>query len=84
MLGCEELEDGLVMWEDDFLYRGERASWTDSWLERASWLGEQIIYGQDHRPYLTHFIATVEKQPGASQKRPSQVRPTPDRPLDSG
>ena len=84
VLECMELEDGLVMWEDEFLYRGERASWSEDWLAKARWLAEQILYGRDHRPYLTHFIATVEKRPGTSQKRPSQVRPAPYRPVESG
>ena len=27
LLNCEELHDGLVMWEDDVLYHGEQAGW---------------------------------------------------------
>lgn len=79
VLECNELEDGLVMWEDEFLYRAERASWSDGWLAKSRWLGEHILYGRDHRPRLTHFIATVEKRPGTSLTRPSAGRPAQDR-----
>ena len=72
VLECSELEDGLVMWEDEFLYRGERASWNGAWLAKHRWLAEHILYGRDHRPYLTHFLATVEKRPGTGRRRPSQ------------
>jgi hypothetical protein len=57
------LEDGLVMWEDEFLYRGESVSWS------GAWLANHILYGRDHRPYLTHFVATVQKRPGTSRRR---------------
>ena len=75
VLECGELEDGLVMWEDEFLYRGERDSWSDAWFAKHRWLAEHILYGRDHRPYLTHFIATVEKRPGTSRRRPSKSQP---------
>ena len=39
-------------------------------LHRGALLAEHILYGRDHRPYLTHFIATVEKRPGTSRSRP--------------
>ncbi|MCH8222097.1 MAG: hypothetical protein IH868_01670 [Chloroflexi bacterium] len=71
VLECSELEDGLVMWEDEFLYRGDNASWSGAWLAEHRWLAEQILYGRDHHPYLTHFIATVEKRPGTSRRRTS-------------
>ena len=72
VLECSELEDGLVMWEDEFLYRGDRASWSGTWLAEHRWLAEHIFYGRDHHPYLTHFIATVEKRSGTSRRRPSR------------
>jgi hypothetical protein len=53
----EELQDGVVMWEDEVLWdleRGEKPSETSLTDAR------QIIYGYNHRPYLTHFVLTVE------------------------
>ena len=29
VVGCDELEEGVIMWEDDVIYDGERAGWTD-------------------------------------------------------
>ena len=63
-----------VMVQDEFLYRGERASWSGAWLAKNRWLAEHILYGRDHRPYLTHFIVTVEKRPGTSRRRLTQGR----------
>lgn len=67
VLECDELADGLIMWEDEFLYSGEQASWNDTWIHKSAWLADQLIDGRDHRPYLTHFIATVEKRSVARQ-----------------
>jgi len=77
VIECEGLEDGLVLWEDEFLYRGEQAYWDYDWLKKASWLAEQILYGRENRPYLTHFIATVEKRSGTSRPRPELFPPGP-------
>lgn len=63
VLDCAEIADGQVMWEDQFLYSGERAGWSQAWLTGATWLADQLVYGQNNRPYLTHLIATVEKRP---------------------
>ena len=53
---CAEFEDGDVMWEDDVLYRGDRAGWSADYLSRAGWLIRHIRYGQIHRPRLTHLL----------------------------
>jgi hypothetical protein len=53
---CTEFEDGYVMWEDDVLYRGNRAGWSTDYLSRAGWLIRHIQYGQAHPPRLTHFL----------------------------
>ncbi len=59
---CLELDDGVVLWEDEFAYSGDRAGWTDEWFDGARWLAVQLTYGREHRPYLTHLVATVEKR----------------------
>ena len=62
ILNCEELHDGLVMWEDEVLYHGERVGWGSEWFEKSKWLIDQLVFSRDHRPHLTHYIATVEKK----------------------
>lgn len=62
VLSCEELDDGLVMWEDDVLYHGHSVGWDSGWFEKSKWLIDQLVFSRDHRPYLTHYIATVEKK----------------------
>ena len=62
ILNCEELHDGLVMWEDDVLYQGELSGWGSGWLEKSKWLIDQLVYSRDHRPALTHYVATVKKK----------------------
>lgn len=62
VIECYELEDGLIMWEDEILYGGEKTNWSEVYLQRGKWLVDQLAYGRDHRPYLTHYIATVEKK----------------------
>jgi len=62
---CQELPDGVVMWEDDALYniahgQNEKITLTDA---------AQIVFGRDHPDWarLTHFVVTVVKKPsGAS------------------
>ena len=58
---CEELPEGLVMWEDEVLAHAERAGWSSDWYEKAKWLIDQLIYSRDQRPYLTHYVAAIEK-----------------------
>jgi len=67
ILTCEELDDGLVMWEDDVLYDGERAGWDREWFDKSKWLIDQLVFSRDHRPCLTHYIATVEKKDWSSR-----------------
>lgn len=63
---CAELEDGDVIWEDDVLYRGDRAGWSADYLSRAGWLIRHIRHGQTSRPRLTHLLLTaVRRTPGA-------------------
>ncbi len=73
LLNCEELQDGLVLWEDEVLYHGEQAGWGSAWFEKSKWLIDQIVFSRHHRPSLTHYVATVEKKdwsPGAEAKGP--------------
>ena len=62
VIACSELEDGLVMWEDELLHHGQRAGWTEKWYRKAKWLIDQVLHSRDHTPYLTHYIATLEKK----------------------
>ena len=62
ILSCEELHDGLVMWEDDVLHHGEHAGWRNAWFEKSKWLIDQIVFSRHHQPSLTHYIGTVEKK----------------------
>lgn len=61
VLQCHELEDGRLLWEDELLYSGERAGWSEAYLQQGEWLISQLLYGRDHSPYLTHYIALLEK-----------------------
>lgn len=64
---CTEFEDGDVMWEDDVLYRGDRAGWNADYLSRAGWLIRHIAFGQTNRPRLTHLLLkAVRRTRGAS------------------
>ena len=62
VLECEELDDGVVFWEDDVVYGAEKAAWSDAYLQQSQWLIDHVVYGRAHRPYLTHFLATLEKR----------------------
>ena len=58
---AEECSDGDVMWEDHFLYMGERAGWSREFLVTFSWLGEQIRFGRKGGPHLTHLMLSATK-----------------------
>lgn len=62
VIHCDELAEGRILWEDEVLYGGERSGWSASYLRNGQWLIDQIIFGRDHRPYLTHFMATAQKR----------------------
>ena len=62
VIECRELEDGVILWEDDVLYGAEKALWRETYFQKAKWLIDHLAYGRDHRPYLTHFVAVVEKR----------------------
>jgi len=59
VLSVEELHDGVVMWEDEVLWNLERGEKSD---EESLVDARQIAYGYKHRPYLTHFVLTVESR----------------------
>ena len=69
VLNCEELHDGLVMWEDDVFYYGKRAGWASGWFEKSKWLIDQIVFSRDEKPSLTHYVSTVEKKDWSSRAR---------------
>lgn len=56
-----EVPDGDVLWEDDVLYRGDRAGWSAQFLERSGWLIRQIVHGRTAEPSLTHCLVVGEK-----------------------
>lgn len=58
IVSVEELRDGVVIWEDEVLWDLEQDA--KSAAQKALIDASQIAYGYDHRPYLTHFILTVE------------------------
>ena len=58
---CAELADGPMYWEDDFLYRGESRGWDAANFKDALWLIEHILHGRSQQPYLTHYMATLQK-----------------------
>lgn len=62
VLNCQELPDGLVMWEDDVLHHGEHTGWGSAWFKKSKWLIDQIVFSRHHRPALTHYIGTVQKK----------------------
>lgn len=61
VLLAREVADGDVMWEDDVLYRGERAGWTADYLEHSAWLIRHILHGKSAEPTLTHCMVVAEK-----------------------
>lgn len=72
VLECSELDDGLVMWEDEILYHGERAGWTTEWHRKAQWLINHVLYSRDDTPSLTHYVASFEKKLPASGRTRSR------------
>lgn len=63
---CREVADGDVLWEDDVLYRGDRAGWSDDYLARSQWLIRHILHGRSHQPALTHMLLAATRRPDAS------------------
>lgn len=61
VLECADLEDGPAMWEDKLAYDLERSNWDESKVDQLQWKIDQILYGRDHRPFFTFFLATLEK-----------------------
>lgn len=63
---CREVVGGDVLWEDDVLYRGDRAGWSDDYLARSRWLIRHILHGRSHRPALTHLLLAASRRDRAS------------------
>ena len=59
-----EIPDGDILWEDDVLYRGDRAGWSAQFLEQSGWLIRQIVHGRTAQPSLTHCLVMGEKVTG--------------------
>ena len=61
---CQEVLDGDILWEDDVLYRGDRAGWSEYFLTRSAWLIRQIAHSRTNAPSLTHCIVCAAKPKG--------------------
>ncbi len=61
VIECSELEDGPAMWEDKLAYDLERSGWSQEKVDSLRWKIDQILYGRDHSPRFTFFVATVER-----------------------
>ncbi len=61
VIECLELDDGPAMWEDKLAYDLERSCWSQEKVDSLRWKIDQILYGRDHRPRFTFFVATVER-----------------------
>ena len=49
------------MWEDKLAYDLERSGWKEEKIASLRWKIDQILYGRDHTPRFTFFVATLEK-----------------------
>ena len=58
---AEEVPDGDVMWEDDVLYRCERAGWDANYIASSAWLMRHIVHGKTAPPSLTHCIVVATR-----------------------
>ena len=58
---AQEVPDGDILWEDDVLYRGDRAGWSDDFLADSAWLIRQIAHGRASTPTLTHCLVRAVK-----------------------
>lgn len=66
---AEEVIDGDVLWEDDVLYRGDRAGWSASYLTHSAWLIRQVLQGRRAAPSLTHCMVVATKKHDCSVPR---------------
>jgi SAM-dependent methyltransferase len=56
VVNARELADGDIFWEDDILYRCERAEWSPDYLAHNAWLVRHVLHGQLAAPSLTHCM----------------------------
>lgn len=59
---AQEVLDGDVLWEDDVLYRGDRAGWSEEFLSSSAWLIRQIAHGRTKAPTLTHCMICAKRK----------------------
>lgn len=69
---AEEVSDGDVMWEDDILYRCERAGWSASYLAHSAWIIRHVLHGRTAAPSLTHCMVVAVKRARATAKPETQ------------
>jgi SAM-dependent methyltransferase len=67
VLMAREVVDGDILWEDDILYRCQRADWSPDYLAHSAWLVRHVLHGQRAAPSLTHclVVATRNGRPGS-------------------
>jgi len=49
------------MWEDKLAYDLEKSGFDDEIVESSRWKIDQILYGRNHAPRFTFFVASVNK-----------------------
>ena len=49
------------MWEDKLAYDLDRSGWKQEKIDSLRWKIDQILYGREHSPRFTFFVATVER-----------------------
>ena len=57
---CAEVLDGDIFWEDHVIYCGDRAGWSDDFMERHGWIIRHVDRSRTIEPHLTHFILTAD------------------------
>jgi SAM-dependent methyltransferase len=67
VLMAREVVDGDILWEDDILYRGERAGWSQDYLAHAAWLVRHVLHGQQASPSLTHCLVVATRTAGQAR-----------------
>lgn len=61
---AREVADGEILWEDDILYRCERAGWSPEYLAHCAWLVRHVLHGQLAAPSLTHCLVIATRKAG--------------------
>jgi SAM-dependent methyltransferase len=77
---AREVLDGDILWEDDILYRCQRADWQPDYLAQCAWLVRHVLHGQLSAPSLTHCLVTAtrtSRADGVARQSPRRSPPMP-------